>query len=1396
MSNPENEYSLSKEENKIFSSLVMLGGKTKREILITTDLQVEKTEKTLSKLIDKGLIQLNDETEVYFPALPFENIITLLSTSSTEIETNKKDQAATFQEYQNLVQENLEKFQESLERQFEVFKTSSNVLQASLKDGIDESEQQRVKRTEDLVETMLSSFTTKTSEIQTDFQSSLSSESSSFEKQWTNALDGLQNIPETGTRTLKGSIVKYENELSDIIKLALKRITSIQTQMLNIVTAIEAESTSQIREFFANSESVSDELKNNLKTGLQESFNQEKEFINEIRQQVQNTLEKEITKALQTVVSNLTKEIDKGINEAIVEVKNKTDNVITENSNQIKADFKEFLENASELVQEQRASLDVLTTELSKLSSEKKLEAISDAFKRQLEVHLSADLNTLETNYRRVQKTTTDIIETVRRAAKDRLVVQSKEFEGLLRTFNDVMEKSIAQTDMDVLRFQQISQSILQLLGNLLVSIPMRSNHFKTSLKETINSSVVELQDGMDKSYLDPIKDIYKTLTDSQTRIELAFQETLEEGQTEINKVVDSNAQLSNTVAKLQEAYLEKVEHRFKQRAKVMNTELEAIARNFQQVINATEGGYGDIKDRLSSENVIINVESSLQNSISQLKIDVDNVFTQNRKKSHEFVSQLDSTLQGHLDRTLEVIKEGFSQVKAEFTTELESQLNLRDKNDENQQNNLISTIEAFSDQSKGQFSKFQSNLNKILEENQKQVSEFISESRRTSDEVIDLHKSNIEKYQDKGTNDILSFINQIESEVSNQAKRVREAMKELETNYSGYSDSAIDEVNGLIRQVHESGEKLTAIVYDSFQGVNDNLEKITEDIDIYYTDSLTDIEGQINVTTGFVSFEVEKSVKKAREESKALEAELKETVDNLNTEVKDFVSHQDQDFQTKIPELSKDFSRVFDDLIQDRASSNQELEGKTEESLGKLLKNWNNQMGKAKATLEDVTNAINKAIEANLENLDLIVKTNVDGIIQSFNTTLNIEASKDDILGLNEIPTKVKQANKRLKTVVSKSLKSHLEQLDQQLIPEIVTSFEAGHIQTEEDLSTYIEDFRDLISSSQTTLINQLHTYLKEESQNLDFSEMKNELNEIILNYSDSTGQSIESLSNDLSDSVQMTVKEVEKSRFHIQDLFSKLEAVMVEQNEKLIDSLAKFKEETSDTIEEASQDSRKILISNLESYNNDLDKTSLEFRGTTTQLTQTMTEELDTQISNIIDSSNEFFDHLLEANSHRIDILQVLATEFSRVKPLDAIRLIKLATDEIKNQFIIDMINSASKQVTIVTSNPTFLDVADLKAIPSEKRIFIVTDFDFTKKGKKWVSDIGKPVNINFHKSKAKNLVGLLVVRDDNSALVLPDTLGFTSTDEKLVSYLSGMISWLKGASLRLPSKRKKSS
>ncbi len=659
------------------------------------------------------------------------------------------------------------------------------------------------------------------------------------------------------------------------------------------------------------------------------------------------------------------------------------------------------------------------------------------------------------------------------------------------------------------------------------------------------------------------------------------------------------------------------------------------------------------------------------------------------------------------------------------------------------------------------------------------------------NNEIINLHRANIVKYQDKGPTDILNFIKQIEAEVSVHNKNLKEAMEELASYYDGLSDSTINEVSGLIRQVQESGDKLTAITNDSLQIITNTTAKTSESVDTYFSESITNLENQIAVTTGFVTSEVETAAEIVKNEVEVLKSEMKQTVKGLNAEIKDFVTHQDQEFQTKIPELSEKFKQVFDEVIQERTELDKELQVNIENDLDKLMNNWSKEIQKAKSTLEGVSKAVDGAIESNLEKFDVIVNTNVEQAIKRIKVIFKFDSSKEDIFGLREIQSKVKQSNKRLKSVISETLQEHIEKFEEK-IPEFVTSFEAIHNQTEEDLASHIEDLRDLISSSQTSLTNQIHEYIKGERENIDFTEMKAELKEIVRNFTQSTNQEIELLSVDLADSIKTSITTIDISREEIMTLLQDISPKLMDQDTVLLDNLIKFKENAVKSIEELSSNTKKDLVNSLETYNNDLDKGTFDMTAESTHLVQSLTEEFEKQIDEFQTSSNDLLDQLMTTNTLQKESLQELAKIVSSTKPEYAIRVVNLPTNDARNEYINDMIKGASKQVTIFASNPTFLSPEDLKSIPSEKRIWIYSSYDFTKKGKKWLSEVGGQVNVNLRKANTKKISGVILVQDNNSALILPDALGYISLDSKFISYLSELLNLLKGPSLRRIAKK----
>ena len=1386
MTTSEVDFALSKTEQKILTTLTNFGGQTKQDLIIISEIQAEKVEEAITSLLEKGFVRFDETTNIFFATLPFTALTTMMTGNISHIEEAQEEQKSSFQESKDVVENQINLFRETIKNAYEELQLHKSNLDISLKETFEQREKGTRSQVEDLVDQIITGINTNIADLQNDSQTLLSDGTTSFDKHWSKAVDEFQNLPDSGTRTLKESITKYEKELGTVIKSSIDKIKAVQSQFNELFNSIESESILRIQEFFSNAENISTDLKTNLNTGLQESRKQEREFIDEVRSHVRHSLENNVQNALKKVLSDLSKDIDKEINQAVKSVVEQTELAIQESSTQIETEFKEFTTNASELIQEQKASVSALSSEIDEMSAEQKLTTFSDLLLSQLQVDMSAELNQLEVGYREAQQSAIDIVESLRRSAKAKLVQQSSELAKLLSRFTEIVDQSLSRKEMDVTRLQKISYSIEQLLRNLLVSIPMRSNQFRTTLRGSLENASKDLQEDFNESSVGSVNKIFESLAGSQQRIETVTNDAQEESKNEVQKLMQASEQFQITATSLQEEYLEKIENRFDQRAKVMNTELDAVSRHFQQLLEGLESGLGDFNTRITSENIaqVSAIESSLKSKLTQLRNEMTSTLSQSQSDAQEFADSLDMNLQTHLDRTLKLIREGFNQVKSEFSSEIQKQLNQINTQNKDQHEELITALDSFSQQVS--LDDFRSNLEKVLQENQDTLNEFIVENRANVDEVLALQKASITKYQEKGPTDILTFINQIQSNVTSQNANVKDVMEELLTYYDTSSDATMNEVTSLIRQVRESGDKLKTILHDSLQNLQLSLNKTVDNADLFYSDTLTELENQLSVAVGFVTSEIENSSQAVQNEIETQKIDVESAVESLNAQRSEIVAESDQEFKENIPEIAEEFSKVFEKLISDKNSSTVELQEKIKENLAEFLKSYGSQVSTIRTKLHDVLSEFNKSIDSNIGNLDIIVETNVKHALKRVSSVYKFDTKKEDPFGLQEIRSRVSTANKRLKSVVSESIRSQLESFEEKL-PDLSTSFDAIHNQSEEDLTKAIDELADLISSSQMTITSQLHNYINEERNYLDFSEMKDSLKDVLKDFSQTSIQNFDEISTDLTDSIQRTINEVNKSREEIKDSFTHLMENIRTKNTETANQLSTFKNEITTKTEALGNEFLKDISTELESYTNEIQKSSLESQGNVSQSIQALNSEIETFLMALLDKTNSLLDGFTKDHAHQLNTLNTVKSELDQVKPTSHVKLLKLPSNRAICDYLMEMMKSSSKQVTLYMSDPTILSPEELKMIPKEKRIWLYTSLNFSKKGKKWYTEVGNQVNLNLRISKGSKVTGVLAVRDKDLALVLPGEVGFSTTDSTFVKYLLNLLNLMKGTSLR---------
>ncbi|MFW9778573.1 MAG: hypothetical protein ACFFE8_06930 [Candidatus Heimdallarchaeota archaeon] len=1384
MSEVKKTYSMSKDEIKIYSTLQKYGSQSRQELLLASELQAEKAENALKRLLEIGFVQEDGEMQLISPVIPFDKITELLDSNLSKIVSVGRDQNETIQHYRKKAEESIEEYRSNLESKLGTYQDLSGALVSELQESLGNWESEQIEQTNGLFEEIKSTLQDKLALNKSMVQQVVAQKVASLEKNWTSALDELQRVQSTGVRIFNEAMGHYDQDLSEAIQLASEKISDLHTQLSEITNTLESVFSSQVQEFFSSADVMAKDFKNNINSGIQESWKREEDFISGIRQQVQVSLVKNVTNELQKVVNTLSKDLDADIDRIMKNIHDKTEEIIKDQNKHLEAQFQNFKENAKELLQEQKVPLSVLQKEVTEISSGQKLDRSMTTFLQQLAAQFTAESTSLEANYRQIQKSAMETLEEIRDKTKKNLLDQNSEFENLIGIITEEFEKIVANKERDVFTSQQIAQSLNQFLENLLVSIPMRATQLKSSAREALEDIPTELRENLQRSTVEAVNSLHLSLTETQQRVENTFKENQEESQREFSKLLTSSEQLSTTVSSLRTSYTETIENRFAQRAKVMNTELEAISRNFQQVLHGFEDGVGDMKGRLSAEGELLGLETSLQTSINQIKTDLDQSYSQTLSDSKEYLDSVNSSLQSSLEETLNVIREGITNLQSDFKKNSDLFLDHLKENSQKQQGSVIQGLDATGTKISDQITGFKENYQKIIEENQKSVEDYLVEGRRGTEEVISLHKANIVKYQEKGPADVLSFITQIETEVATQNKNLTDALEDLISAYSGISEATFGDISGTFTQFHESGDRLSSATDESIQLISSAIGKANDSIDQYFSDTITELENQISVATGLITSEISSSAGTVRNEINKSQQDYEVIIKRLNSELSASLSRQETEFITKIPELEKDLSLIFNQALEERELSSSTLEKRIAEDLEELKQNWLKQIGNAETKIQDLISGVTEAVDANTENLEKHIQSNIEQIAKQI-VTLYSFSPKEDVFELTSINDQVKAANKRLKSGITEGLRPHIETLDQKF-PELLSEHDAMRNQIEEDLDTFVDDFRDNLSSVQSSVSNQIHTFMKDERKQMNFADEKDELNTISKNFAEASKNQNEAFSEDLAGSINLSATSVSKSKSDALDSISNIPEIFTGSISNLNEEVILITDSTREKLKELGQDTRADMRKKLDSFRSDFEKSVRSMIDGSHQVVRDEIENMNTRLIELTNKSENTFKEITDETSEFKDALRTISLETGRAKPLDSIRFVHIPNDAANQDYLSRLIESTTKQLTIFVSDPPrFLSLPALKRIPPEKRIWIYTNYDFSKKGKKWLNELGKQVNVNLRKAKTdRKITGLIGVVDSKLVLILPDTIGIVSSDSNLVENITNLLSLLKGA------------
>ncbi|MHA2167278.1 MAG: hypothetical protein ACXAAT_15590, partial [Candidatus Hodarchaeales archaeon] len=485
-------------------------------------------------------------------------------------------------------------------------------------------------------------------------------------------------------------------------------------------------------------------------------------------------------------------------------------------------------------------------------------------------------------------------------------------------------------------------------------------------------------------------------------------------------------------------------------------------------------------------------------------------------------------------------------------------------------------------------------------------------------------------------------------------------------------------------------------------------------------------------------------------------------------------------------PEIAEEFSKVLEKMISEKNASTTELQEKIKNNITEFAKSYGSQVSTIKTKLQDVLSEFSKSIDSNIGNLDTIVETNVNQALKRVSSVYKFDSKKEDPFGFQEVRSKVSTANKRLKSVVSESIRTQLESFEEK-IPDLSTSFDAIHTQSEEDLTKAIDELADLISSSQMTITSQLHNYISEERNYLDFSEMQESLKGILDEFSQESTQNIEEISANLTNSIESTINEVNKSREEIKVSINLLMEDLRNKTTETTNQISTVRNDVTSKAEDLGNEFLKTISTELESYSNEIQKSTLESEGSMSQFIQTLNSEIEEYFESLLNKTQSLIDGLTQDHRYQLNTLNTVRSELDQVKLDSHLKLLKLPTNRVISDYIIEMARSSSKQISLYMSDPTILTPEELKTITKEKRIWLYTKMDFSKKGKKWFAEVGNQVNLNLRITKGSKINGILAVRDEDLAMVLPNDVGFSTTDNNFVKYLLNLLNVMKGSSRR---------
>ncbi|MHA1942329.1 MAG: helix-turn-helix domain-containing protein [Candidatus Hodarchaeales archaeon] len=157
MTASEIDFNLSKSESKILSTLNIFGGQIKKDLSVISEIQADKAEEAITKLLEKGFIRFEESTEMIYPTLPISALISMISSNISEIERKKDEQNHFFQTSKENIDSQLSEFEAQTNENLEQLQKFNQSLENSLKEVLLKKDKTQQSHLDEIVDELVTS---------------------------------------------------------------------------------------------------------------------------------------------------------------------------------------------------------------------------------------------------------------------------------------------------------------------------------------------------------------------------------------------------------------------------------------------------------------------------------------------------------------------------------------------------------------------------------------------------------------------------------------------------------------------------------------------------------------------------------------------------------------------------------------------------------------------------------------------------------------------------------------------------------------------------------------------------------------------------------------------------------------------------------------------------------------------------------------------------------------------------------------------------------------------------------------------------------------------------------------------------------------------------------------